>query len=83
MVMRAVHIEAVLGYDSSSFLLALSRFASVRGWPSEIYNDPNSVSWSCEKAQPGNLAPLKVHSTMQGAVESLVKSAKRAISESL
>ena len=42
MVMRAVHIEAVLGYDTSSFLLALSRFASVRGWPAEIYSDPGS-----------------------------------------
>ena len=42
MVMRAVHIEAVLGYDTSSFLQALSRFASVRGWPAEIYSDPGS-----------------------------------------
>ena len=31
LVSRAVHIEAVYGYDKPSFLLALSRFASVSG----------------------------------------------------
>jgi hypothetical protein len=40
MAIRAVHIEAVFGYDTSSFLMALSRFASVRGWPERIYSDP-------------------------------------------
>ena len=42
MVMRAVHIEAVFGYDTNSFLMALSRFASIRGWPEKIYSDPGS-----------------------------------------
>ncbi len=39
---RAVHIEAAFGYDTSSFLLAFSRFVSVRGYPSNIYSDPGS-----------------------------------------
>ena len=30
LVSRAVHIEAVYGYDTCSFLLALSTFASIR-----------------------------------------------------
>lgn len=39
---RAVHIEAAFGYDTSSFLLALSRFIYIRGYPSNIYSDPGS-----------------------------------------
>ena len=42
LVSRAVHIEAVYGYDTSSFLMALSTFASIRGWPEYIYSDPGS-----------------------------------------
>jgi hypothetical protein len=42
MVMRAVHIEAAFGYDTSSFLLALTRFSNIRGYPSNIYSDPGS-----------------------------------------
>ena len=42
LVFGAIHIEAVYGYDTPSFLMALSRFASVRGWPSCIYSDPGS-----------------------------------------
>ena len=42
LVMRAVHIEVVFGYDSESFLMALSRFVSVRGCPEIIYSDPGS-----------------------------------------
>ena len=42
MVMRAVHIEVAFGYDTKSFLLALQRFASVRGWPETLYSDPGS-----------------------------------------
>ena len=42
LVVGAVHIEAVYGYDTTSFLMALNRFASVRGWPSTIYSDPGS-----------------------------------------
>ena len=30
LAMRAVHIEVVFGYDTSNFLMALSRFASLR-----------------------------------------------------
>ena len=42
LVSRAVHIEAVYGYDTSSFLLALSRFANLRGYPSDMFSDPGS-----------------------------------------
>ena len=37
---RAVHIEAVFGYDTTNLLMALSRFASLRGWPEKIYSYP-------------------------------------------
>ena len=46
---RAVHIEAVYGYDTPSFLLALSRFASIRGWPQFVYSDPGSQLIGAEK----------------------------------
>ena len=39
---RAVHIEVVFGYDTKSFLLSLSRFVAIRGWPTVIYSDPGS-----------------------------------------
>ena len=42
LVVGAVHIEAVYGYDTQSFLMALSRFACIRGWPATIYSDPGS-----------------------------------------
>ena len=42
LAMRAVHIEAVFSYDTNNFLMALSRFASIRGWPEKIYSDPGS-----------------------------------------
>ncbi|XP_067939577.1 uncharacterized protein [Watersipora subatra] len=46
---RAVHIEAVFGYDTSSFILALRRFTNIRGWPSVIYSDPGSQLTHAEK----------------------------------
>ena len=49
MVMRAVHIEAAFGYDTSSFLLALTRFVSIRGYPSDIYSDPGSQLVGAER----------------------------------
>ena len=42
LVMMAVHIEAMFAYDSISFLMALSRFASVLGWEEIIYSDHGS-----------------------------------------
>ena len=99
LVMRAVHIEAVFGYDVNSFLLALSRFASVRGWPAKIYSDPGSQLVGVDRELKD--AWLKIDHTAltskcsekglqwifgpadspwhQGAVESLVKAAKRSI----
>ena len=41
-VSRAVHIEPCYGYDTSHFMQALTRFASIRGWPHTIYSDPGS-----------------------------------------
>jgi hypothetical protein len=49
MVSRAVHIEGVFGYDAPSFLLALRRFVSIRGWPQRIYSDPGSQLVGAEK----------------------------------
>jgi len=99
MVMRAVHIEAVFGYDSNSFLLALSRFASVRGWPEKIYSDPGSqlvgvereLKEAWKRIDHNELRKRGAENGLtwvfgpadspwyQGAVESLVKSAKRSI----
>ena len=42
LVSRATHIEAAVGYDTESFLLALRRFAAIRGWPAHIFSDPGS-----------------------------------------
>ena len=39
---RAIHLECVFGYSTDHFLLALTRFTNIRGWPSEIYSDPGS-----------------------------------------
>ena len=99
LVMRAVHIEATFGYDTQSFLMALSRFANVRGWPEIIYSDPGSQLCGADRVLKeawNNLerdAILRKSSENglkwifgpadspwhQGAVESLVKCAKKAI----
>lgn len=99
LVSRAVHIEAVYGYDTCSFLMALSRFTSIRGWPAYIYSDPGSqligaereLKEHWEKIDRGKLHKNGVENGLtwvfgsadspwhQGAVESLVKAAKRAI----
>ena len=39
---RAIHLECIFGYDTSHFLLGLSRFVNLRGWPAVIYSDPGS-----------------------------------------
>ena len=88
---RAVHIEAIFGYDTSHFLLALSRFASIRGWPSKMFSDPGSQLTAADKELNQAASRLGVNHGMdwivgpadspwhQGAVESLVKTAKRAL----
>ncbi len=98
-VSRAVHIEAVYGYDTSSFLMALSRFCSLRGRPQYIYSDPGlqligaerELREAWEKIDRRELNKKGVQNGLkwifgsvdspwhQGAVESLVKAAKRAI----
>lgn len=99
LTMRAVHIEVAFSYDTSSFLLALRRFASIRGWPEVIYSDPGSQlmgaskdiedAWKQMDREMLTRAGIEKGLTWvfgpadspwhQGAVESLVKSAKRAI----
>ena len=99
LAMRAVHIEAVFGYDTEAFLLALSRFVSVRGWPEVIYSDPGSQLVGAErelKEAWKSVVRQSLHKKgadngltwvfgpadapwYQGAVESMVKGAKRAI----
>ena len=100
---RGVHIEVVFGYDTKSFLLALSRFAAIRGWPSVIYSDPgsqlvgasNDLVSIWKSIDQDVLKQVGVDHGLvwkfgptdspwyQGAVEALVKSAKRAINLSV
>lgn len=88
---RAVHIEAVFGYDTSHFLLALSRFVSLRGWPERMYSDPGTQLLGANTEMNESAKRLGADHGMewivgpadspwhQGAVEALVKSAKRAL----
>ena len=82
---RALHIEVAPGYDTQSFLLALDRFAAIRGWPSELYSDPGSQL----KASADIIGKVSFHGTKwmfspadspwrQGAAEALIKSVKQA-----
>ena len=41
-VSRAVYVDMAPDYGTPSFLLALRRFASFRGWPHKIHSDPGS-----------------------------------------
>ena len=38
----AVHCDVIMGYSAQEVMKALCRFASIRGWPSEISSDPGS-----------------------------------------
>ncbi|KAK6191002.1 hypothetical protein SNE40_002752 [Patella caerulea] len=97
--MRAVQIEAMYSYGTDSFLLALSRFSSIRGWPELIYSDPGTQLIGAENELKNAWVKINKDSCVrksaenglkwifgpanspwhQGAVEALVKSAKRAI----
>ena len=90
MVARAVHIEAIYGCDTESFLLALRRFVSVRGWPQKLYSDPGSQLVSAEKELKTAIQNLVGDQGLewsfgvpdapwhQGAVESLIKTVKKS-----
>ena len=90
MVARAVHIEAMYGCDTESFLLALRRFVSVRGWPQKLFSDPGSQLVSSEKELKSAIQHCVGDKGMewtfgvpdspwhQGAVESLIKSVKKS-----
>ena len=85
---RAVHIEAIFGYDTSQVLMALTRFASIRGWPERIYSDPGSQLLGANRELVESARRLGVNHGLQWifgpadspwhqrAVESLVKTAK-------
>ena len=49
MASRAVHIEIVSGYSTDDFLLGLSRFGHLRGWPQTIQSDPGSQLVGADK----------------------------------
>ena len=90
-------IETVFGYDAQSFLMALSRFVSLRGWPEKIFSDSGTQLGDtdkeiskCWRALDQNAVyKEKITKTTQwifrpadspchrGAVESLVKAAKK------
>lgn len=99
LTMRAVHIDVAFGYDTTSFLIAFSRFVSIRGYPEKVYSDPGSQLIGADnelKRVWANMDTAAVIRTgadngtswifgpsdspwHQGAVEALVKSAKKAI----
>ena len=49
MASKAIHIEIISAYSTDAFLLGLSRFGSLRGWPKEIRSDPGSQLVSADK----------------------------------
>ena len=91
MASRAVHIGATFAYDTSSFLLALSRFVSIRGWPQRIYSNPGSQLLGASREINEAAAELGTQHDLewivgpadspwhQGAVQALVKTARRAL----
>ena len=42
MVSKAIHIEFAPNYSTDAFLMAYTRFTSIRGSPKELYSDPGS-----------------------------------------
>ena len=96
---RAVHIEVACGYSTEDFLLAFTRFVSIRGYPEAVFSDPGSqlVGADNELKQAWDSVDKEVlvvkglenglkwvfgpadSAWHQGAVESLVKVAKRSI----
>ena len=46
---RAIHLECVFGYNTDHFLMGLSRFVHIRGWPSIIYSDPGTQLVGAER----------------------------------
>ena len=102
MVSRAVFIEAVFECNTDAFLIALDKFASVRGYPHIMYSDPGSNFCAASKELENHWKnmlkdekdKLISHATekgmewkfssadspwQNGAVEALVKSAKKIL----
>ena len=95
MVARAVHIEIACGYDTNNFMMALRRFAGIRGWPQKIFSDPGSQLTCADKEIKDALFKTGSENGMQwiigtpdspwhqGPVESLIKTVKRALKLSI
>lgn len=103
LTMRAVHIDVVFGYDTTSFLIAFSRFTSIRGYPEKIFSDPGAQLIGADNELKNVWSNMDTAAMIrkgaengmtwifgpadspwhQGAVEALVKSAKRAINISI
>ena len=91
MVSRAVHIESMFGYDTDSFMLAMRRFASLRGTPQKLYSDPGSQLVGAKRELKDAMSKSGSENGFewilgtpdapwqQGAVESLVKTVKKAL----
>ena len=78
------------GYDTSNTLLALSRFASLRGWLERTYSDLGSQLVAASKVNEAVVRAGIDHGLertvgpadspwRQGAIDSLVAAAKKAI----
>ena len=103
LVSRAIHLESVFDYGADSFLLAFNKFASIRGFPREMYSDPGSnlvgaseelrrqwtLLWEEEgskiisnTAEQGVCWKFSAADApwQNGAVESMVKSCKKTLS---
>ena len=97
---RSVHLELVSDYGTESFLLAVRRFASIRGCPIKIWSDRGSQLLAANKEMKRVIISLEEQILKEfgsdnsidwqfttpdapwqnGCAESLVKSAKKAIS---
>ena len=78
---RAVHIELASGYDTANFMLAFTRFASIRGYPEKVFADPGtqiqgaasefqSMNASLDLSKLGSLCSKKGTSWFAGPADS-------------
>ena len=96
---RAVHIDLTQGYDTKSFIITFTRFASIRGYPEHVYADPGTqIQGAANEMQSLDLNKIGAlsakHGTTwsggpadspwyQGAAEALIKSTKNALNYSI
>ena len=96
---RAVHIDLTQGYDTKSFIITFTRYASIRGYPEHVYADPGTqIQGAANEMQSLDLNKIGAlsakHGTTwsggpadspwyQGAAEALIKSTKNALNFSI